>query len=96
MQGYPAKDGAKMANARNVVFADGRKIFAGSTAAPRSRRRTCAPQGTGFSSSLEGTRSVDFSLYVSTLTNLGFVSKAQLGPEKASGIGRKTGIFRVQ
>ena len=31
VQGYLAKDGAKMANARNVVFADGRKIFAGSS-----------------------------------------------------------------
>jgi DNA/RNA endonuclease YhcR with UshA esterase domain len=31
VQGYMAKDGAKMANARNVVFADGRKIFAGSS-----------------------------------------------------------------
>jgi len=31
VQGYMAKDGAKMANARNVVLADGRKIFAGSS-----------------------------------------------------------------
>ena len=31
VQGYLAKDGAKMANARNVVFANGRKIFAGSS-----------------------------------------------------------------
>jgi hypothetical protein len=31
VQCYLAKDGAKMANARNVVFADGRKIFAGSS-----------------------------------------------------------------
>jgi hypothetical protein len=30
VQGYLAKDGSKMANARNVVFADGRKIFLGS------------------------------------------------------------------
>jgi hypothetical protein len=30
VQGYLAKDGSKMANARNVVFADGRKIFFGS------------------------------------------------------------------
>jgi hypothetical protein len=29
VQGYVAEDGAKMANARNVVFTDGRKIFAG-------------------------------------------------------------------
>jgi len=31
VQGYLAKDGSKMANARNVVFADGRKIFSGSS-----------------------------------------------------------------
>jgi hypothetical protein len=31
VEGYLAKDGSKMANARNVVFADGRKIFAGSS-----------------------------------------------------------------
>lgn len=30
LQGYMAKDGSKMANARNVVFADGRKILIGS------------------------------------------------------------------
>jgi Family of unknown function (DUF6152) len=30
--GYPAKDGSKRANARNVVMADGRKVFAGSSA----------------------------------------------------------------
>ena len=30
VEGYVAKDGSNMANARNVVFADGRKIFAGS------------------------------------------------------------------
>jgi hypothetical protein len=28
--GYPAKDGSKLANARSVSLADGRKIFAGS------------------------------------------------------------------
>ncbi len=31
VEGYMAKDGSKMANARNVVFADGRKVFAGSS-----------------------------------------------------------------
>jgi len=29
IEGYEAKDGAKLANARNVTLADGRKIFAG-------------------------------------------------------------------
>lgn len=29
IEGYLAKDGAKLANARNVTLADGRKIFAG-------------------------------------------------------------------
>ena len=29
IEGYLAKDGAKLANARNVILADGRKIFAG-------------------------------------------------------------------
>jgi hypothetical protein len=32
VQGYPAKDGSKRANARSLVLADGRKIFAGSSA----------------------------------------------------------------
>jgi hypothetical protein len=31
LDGYVAKDGSKRANARNVVFADGRKVFAGSS-----------------------------------------------------------------
>lgn len=31
VQGFVAKDGTKMASARNVVFADGRKIVMGST-----------------------------------------------------------------
>lgn len=31
VDGYMAKDGSKMANARNVLFADGRKVFAGSS-----------------------------------------------------------------
>ncbi len=31
-EGYLAKDGAKMANARKVTLADGRKVFAGSSA----------------------------------------------------------------
>jgi len=31
MDGYIAKDGSKRANARNVVFADGRKVFSGSS-----------------------------------------------------------------
>jgi hypothetical protein len=31
VEGYMAKDGSKMANARNVVFADGRKVYVGST-----------------------------------------------------------------
>jgi hypothetical protein len=31
-EGYLAKDGAKMANARIVTLADGRKVFAGSSA----------------------------------------------------------------
>src|SRR5215475_12312758 len=32
VEGYLAKDGAKMANARSVILADGRKVFAGSSA----------------------------------------------------------------
>ena len=32
VQGYAAKDGSKRANARNLVLADGRKVFAGSSA----------------------------------------------------------------
>jgi len=32
VEGYLAKDGAKMANARTVSLADGRKVFAGSSA----------------------------------------------------------------
>jgi hypothetical protein len=32
VQGYPAKDGAKMANARKVTLADGSQVFAGSMA----------------------------------------------------------------
>jgi hypothetical protein len=32
VEGYLAKDGAKMANARKVTLADGRNIFAGSSA----------------------------------------------------------------
>jgi hypothetical protein len=32
VEGYLAKDGAKMANARSVNLADGRKVFAGSSA----------------------------------------------------------------
>lgn len=31
LDGYIAKDGSKRANARNVVFADGRKIFTGTS-----------------------------------------------------------------
>ena len=31
IDGYLAKDGSKLANARNVKLADGRKLFAGST-----------------------------------------------------------------
>lgn len=31
VEGYLAKDGSKLANARNVTLADGRKIFAGSS-----------------------------------------------------------------
>jgi hypothetical protein len=31
VEGYAAKDGSNMANARNVVFADGRKIIVGSS-----------------------------------------------------------------
>jgi len=31
VDGYLAKDGSKMANARNVLFADGRKVFAGTS-----------------------------------------------------------------
>ena len=30
VEGYMAKDGSKLANARNVVLGDGRKVFAGS------------------------------------------------------------------
>ena len=32
VEGYMAKDGARLANARRVTLADGRKVFAGSTA----------------------------------------------------------------
>ena len=32
VEGYLAKDGSKMANARKVTLADGRKVFAGSSA----------------------------------------------------------------
>jgi hypothetical protein len=32
VEGYLAKDGAKMANARRVTLADGRRVFAGSSA----------------------------------------------------------------
>ena len=32
VEGYLAKDGSKMANARKVVLADGRSVFAGSSA----------------------------------------------------------------
>ena len=32
VEGYLAKDGSRMANARNVTFSDGRKVFAGSSA----------------------------------------------------------------
>lgn len=32
VEGYLAKDGSKMANARRVTLADGRKVFAGSSA----------------------------------------------------------------
>ncbi len=31
IEGYLAKDGSKLANARNVTLADGRKVFAGSS-----------------------------------------------------------------
>jgi len=31
VDGYVAKDGSNLANARNVKLADGRKLFAGST-----------------------------------------------------------------
>jgi hypothetical protein len=31
VEGYAAKDGSNLANARNVNLADGRKVFAGST-----------------------------------------------------------------
>ena len=31
LDGFVAKDGSKRANARNVVFADGRKVFTGSS-----------------------------------------------------------------
>ena len=32
VEGYLAKDGSKLANARSVTLADGRKVFAGSSA----------------------------------------------------------------
>ena len=31
VDGYMAKDGSNLANARNIKLADGRKLFAGST-----------------------------------------------------------------
>src|SRR5437867_980057 len=41
VEGYLAKDGAKMANARKVILADGRSVFAGSSAdgSPTGDRR---------------------------------------------------------
>jgi hypothetical protein len=38
VEGYLAKDGSKMANARKVTFADGRSVFAGSSAEGNSTR----------------------------------------------------------
>jgi Family of unknown function (DUF6152) len=38
VQGYSAKDGSKRANARNLVLADGRKVFAGSSAESSSAK----------------------------------------------------------
>ena len=37
VEGYLAKDGAKMANARKVTLADGRNVFAGSSAGNEPR-----------------------------------------------------------
>jgi len=37
IEGYAAKDGAKLANARNVTLADGRKVFAGSDETPGAK-----------------------------------------------------------
>ena len=33
VEGYAAKDGSNMANVRNVIFADGRKVYAGTQGA---------------------------------------------------------------
>ena len=38
VEGYLAKDGSKMANARKVVFADGRSVLAGSSAEGNSAK----------------------------------------------------------
>ena len=38
VEGYLAKDGSKMANARKVVFADGRSVLAGSSAEGNSTK----------------------------------------------------------
>src|SRR5579862_4241358 len=35
VDGYSAKDGSKMANAKKVILADGTSVFAGSSAAPK-------------------------------------------------------------
>lgn len=35
VEGYSAKDGSKMANAKKVTLADGRNVFAGSQAPPQ-------------------------------------------------------------
>jgi Family of unknown function (DUF6152) len=35
VEGYSAKDGSKMANAKKVTLADGTSVFAGSSAAPK-------------------------------------------------------------
>ncbi|MEQ1887323.1 MAG: DUF6152 family protein [Bryobacteraceae bacterium] len=37
VEGYLAKDGSKLANARSVVMADGKKVFAGSSAEEASK-----------------------------------------------------------
>ena len=37
IEGYAAKDGAKLANARNITLADGRKVFAGSDETPGAK-----------------------------------------------------------
>ena len=48
VEGYLAKDGSKLANARRVTLADGRKVFAGSAAAEGGPQHLVQHGTTGF------------------------------------------------